>query len=158
MAEQHKRVQAGIAETRLSGNLHGKPAIFVDGRADAILPPNFASRAYFARNKSVEPASKLYYYEVTNAHHLDVLNGIPGFDSRYLPLHVYFVQALNLMYDHLKSGKPLPASQLVRTKPREQKDGKTLPIERANVPPIEASLGANTLISVGLDGKLRIPD
>jgi len=158
MAEQHKRVQAGIAETRLGGNLHGKPAIFVDGRADAILPPNFASRAYFARNKSVEPASKLYYYEVTNAHHLDVLNGIPGFDSRYLPLHVYFVQALNLMYDHLKSGKPLPASQLVRTKPREQRDGKTLPIERANVPPIEASLGANTLISVGLDGKLRIPD
>ena len=137
---------------------NGKPAIFVQGRADAILPPNFTSRAYFARNKALEPASKLYYYEVTNAHHLDVLNGVPGFDSRYLPLHVYFVQALNLMYDHLKSGKALPASQVVRTKPREQKDGKTAAIERSNVPPIESSLGANTLISVGLDGKLRIPD
>jgi len=156
--DQARRVQAGIAETHLTGNLNGEPAIFVQGRADAILPPNFTSRAYFARNKAVEPGSKLYYYEVTNAHHLDVLNGVPGFDSRYLPLHVYYIQALNLMYDHLKSGKALPASQLVRTKPREQKDGKTVAIDRSNVPPIESSLGANTLISVGLDGKLRIPD
>ena len=158
LAEQHRRVQSGMEETQLTGKLNGKPAIFVNGRADALLPPNFASRAYFARNKSLEPASKLYYYEVTNAHHLDVLNGVPGFDSRYVPLHVYLVQALNLMYDHLKTGKALPASQLVRTKPREQKDGKTVAIDRSNVPPIESSLGANTLISVGLDGKLRIPD
>jgi hydroxybutyrate-dimer hydrolase len=158
MLEQHRRVKNGILETQLTGKLQGKPAVFVNGRADAILPPNFASRAYFAQNKSLEPASRLYYYEITNAHHLDVLNGVPGFDSRYVPLHVYFVQALNLMYDHLKSGKALPASQVVRTKPREQKDGKTVAIDRSNVPPIESSLGANTLISVGLDGKLRIPD
>jgi hydroxybutyrate-dimer hydrolase len=158
LAEQHRRVKAGIVETQLTGKLQGKPAVFVNGRADANLPPNYTSRAYFLYNKTVEPASKLYYYEVTNAHHLDVLNGVPGFDSRYLPLNVYFVQALNLMYDHLKNGKGLPASQVVRTKPREQKDGKTVAIDRSNVPPIESSLGANTLISVGLDGKLRIPD
>jgi hydroxybutyrate-dimer hydrolase len=157
-AEQYRRVQAGIAETRLTGKLNGKPAIFVQGRADAILPPNFTSRAYFARNKALEPNSKLYYYEVTNAHHLDVLNGVPGFDSRYVPLHVYFIQSLNLMYDHLKSGRPLPTSQLIRTKPREQKDGKTVPIERSNVPPIEAALGPNSFIGIGLDGKLRIPE
>ena len=51
-----------------------------------------------------------------------------GFDSRYVPLHVYLTQALNLMWDHLKRGQPLPPSQLVRTKPREIKDGKTVPI------------------------------
>ena len=158
MLDQHSRVKAGIQQTQLTGNLKGKPAIFVNGRADAILPPNFASRAYFLRNKTVEPSSKLHYYEVTNAHHLDVLNGIGGFDTRYVPLHVYYVQALNLMWDHLKSGRSLPASQVVRTKPREQKDGKTVAIDRSNVPPIEASLGANTLISVGFDGKLRIPE
>jgi len=62
------------------------------------------------------------------------------------------------MYEHLKSGKALPTSQVVRTKPRAQQDGKTVPIDRSNVPPIESSLGANTLISIGLDGKLRIPD
>jgi hydroxybutyrate-dimer hydrolase len=153
-----KRVQAGIAETRLTGRLNGKPAIFVQGRADAILPPNFTSRAYFARNKALEPGSQLHYYEVTNAHHLDVLNGVPGFDSRYLPLHVYFLQSLNLMYDHLKNGRPLPTSQLIRTKPRGQKDGKTPPIDRSNVPPIESALGPNSLIGIGIDGKLRIPE
>jgi hydroxybutyrate-dimer hydrolase len=63
-----------------------------------------------------------------------------------------------MMWDHLKLGRALPASQLVRTKPREQKDGKALPIAAANVPPIQDSLGANALISVGLDGTLRIPD
>ncbi len=158
MLEKHRRVQRGISETRLSGHLRGKPAVIVNGRADAILPPNHAARAYYALNKTVEPGSRLYYYEVTNAQHLDVLNGVGGFDARYVPLNVYFIQALNMMWDHLRHGRALPASQLVRTRPRAQKDGKTLPITAANVPPIEASLGANTLIGVGLDGTLRIPD
>ena len=158
MLEKHRRVQRGIVETRLTGNLRGKPAVIVNGRADALLPPNHASRAYYAVNKTVEPASKLYYYEVTNAQHLDVLNGIAGFDARYVPLNVYFIQALNLMWDHLTRGRGLPPSQVVRTKPREQKDGKLEPIARANVPPIEASLGPNTLIGVGFDGVLRIPE
>jgi len=79
--DQARRVQAGIAETHLTGNLNGKPADLRARPGRCILPPNFTSRAYFARNKAVEPGSKLYYYEVTNAHHLDVLNGVPGFDS-----------------------------------------------------------------------------
>jgi len=158
LLEKHRRVAKGLDETRMSANLRGKPAVIVNGRADAILPPNYASRAYFARNKSVEPGSKLHYYEVTNAQHLDVLNGIAGFDMRYVPLNVYFTQALNLMWDHLTRGRTLPPSQLVRTKPRERKDGNTVPIAAANVPPIEHSLGGGALISVGLDGVLRIPD
>jgi len=75
-----------------------------------------------------------------------------------VPLGVYLTQALNLMWDHLTRGAALPPSQVVRTRPREQKDGKTQPIAGANVPPIERTLGAGTLISVGLDGVLRIPD
>jgi hypothetical protein len=46
----------------------------------------------------------------------------------------------------------------VRTKPREVTDGKTVAITAANVPPIESALGGGTVISVGLDGTLRIPD
>jgi len=158
MLEKHRRIQRGLAETHLTGNLRGKPAIFVNGRADAILPPNFASRAYFARNKSAEQGSRLHYYEVTNAQHLDVLNGVPGFDSRYVPLNVYYIQALNMMWDHLKRGRPLPPSQLVRTKPREQKDGKTVALAPTNVPPIEGALGPNSFITVGADGRIRVPD
>jgi hydroxybutyrate-dimer hydrolase len=158
MLEKHRRVRRGIEETALTGKLRGKPAIFVNGRSDAILPPNHASRAYYALNKSIEPGSRLHYYEVTNAHHLDVLNGVAGFDGRYVPLHVYFVQALNLMWEHLRNDRPLPASQVVRSKPREVKDGKAVPIASANVPPIEQAPGGNSLIGVGPDGALRIPD
>src|SRR3989440_3975212 len=158
MLEKHRRVQRGIAETPTSGNPRGQPGVIVTGRADAILPPNFASRAYVGRNRTAEPASQLRYYEVTNAHHLDALNGIAGFDSRYVPLNVYFVQALNLMWDHLKSGKPLPPSQVVRNKAREQKDGKTVSVGRANVPPTEQSLVPNSLISVDVDCHLRVPE
>ena len=159
MREQHLRIQQGIAETRMTANLRGKPAIIVNGRADAILPPNHASRAYVALNRLTEPSSKLRYYEVTNAHHLDVLNGIAGFDMRYVPLHVYYLQALNLMWDSLKKGSPLPPSQVVRSTPRAIKDGKVEPLVAANIPPISQSIGGpNGLISIGLDDSLRIPE
>jgi hydroxybutyrate-dimer hydrolase len=158
MLEKHLRVKRGMEETRLTGKLGGKPLVIVNGRSDALLPPNHSSRAYYRANKLAEPASQARYYEVTNAHHLDVLNGVGGFDSRWVPLNVYFVQALNLMWEHLKAGRALPPSQVVRTRPREQKDGKTVPIAAANVPRIEQALGPNARISVGLDGALRIPD
>src|SRR2546421_5650419 len=62
---------------------------------------------------------------------------VTGVQTCALPICVYFIQSLNLMWDHLQNGKPLPPSQLVRTKPRELKDGKPVAITRANVPPIE---------------------
>src|ERR1044071_5443576 len=134
LAEQSRRVRRGLEETRQSGNLRGKPAVIVNGRSDGVLPPNYASRAYYARNKAVEPGSRLYYYAVTHAHHLDVLNGIAGFDSRYVPLNVYLTQALNLMWEHLKRGQPLPPSQLVRTRPRQAKEGRAVALSSANLP------------------------
>jgi hydroxybutyrate-dimer hydrolase len=158
LAEQARRVQRGIEETRLTGNLRGKPAVFVNGRADGVLAPNYASRAYYARNKTVEPGSRLYYYEVTHAHHLDVLNGLPGFDSRYVPLNVYFTQALNLMWNHLKTGQPLPPSQVVRTRTRQIREGRAAALSLANLPPIERAPAPNARIGVDAEGRLRIPD
>jgi hydroxybutyrate-dimer hydrolase len=35
----------------------------------------------------------------------------------FAPLHYYFTQALDLMYEHLTKGSPLPASQVIRTNP-----------------------------------------
>jgi hydroxybutyrate-dimer hydrolase len=159
LLEQHRRVRDGIVETRLTGNLRGKPTLIVNGRADAILPPNHTSRAYLALNRAVEASGQVRYYEVTNAQHLDVLNGIAGFDTRYVPLHVYYVQALNLMWANLKSGRPLPPSQVIRTTPRVAKDGKTEAISAKNVPPISDAIGGpNAFISFGADNVLRIPD
>jgi hypothetical protein len=89
------------------------------GARDGILPPNFASRAYFGLNNVVEGSqSPLHYYEVTNAQHLDDINALPGFDTIYILLLRYFIQAMDLMYDHLRNGRALPPSQVVHTVPR----------------------------------------
>ncbi|MGA9521720.1 MAG: 3-hydroxybutyrate oligomer hydrolase family protein, partial [Myxococcaceae bacterium] len=113
------RVRAGIAEVRRTGNLAGRPTIIVQGRSDTFTPINHTGRAYYATNQVAEgSASRLRLYEVLNAHHLDAFNGLPGYDTRLIPLQRYFVQALDLMYAHLTDNAPLPPSQLVRTVPR----------------------------------------
>jgi hydroxybutyrate-dimer hydrolase len=118
-SENGERVGKGIQEVRASGNLHGLPAVIVTGRSDAVIAPNHASRAYFGLNRVVEGTkSNLHYYEVTNAHHLDTLNGLYSRSGYYFaPLHCYFTQALDLMYDHLTKGSLLPESQVIRTNP-----------------------------------------
>jgi len=132
------RVRSGIAQVKRSGNLRGKPAIIVHGRADNLVPVNHSSRPYFGLNRMVEGRdSNLRYYEVTNAQHFEAFIGLlAGYDTRFIPLHVYGVQALNLMYDHLKNGTALPRSQVVHTTPRSGTPGAADPITPANVPPI----------------------
>lgn len=155
----HRRLLAGVEAVRATGNLRGLPAIFVTGRSDAILPPNHTSRAYVGLNRLVEgEGSGLAYYEVTNAQHLDVLNGFPGFSDKFVPLHHYFVLAMDLMFDHLSEDVPLPASQVIRTTPRGFNDDGTVPaIGTANLPPIEP-LPAEDARILFAAGELRIPD
>ncbi len=131
----HRKLLKSIREIRASGNLGGKPAIFVTGRADAIIPPNHASRAYYGLNQLVEgDKSNLHYYEITNAQHLDAFNAFAGFNTRFIPLHHYFIQGLDLMFAHLKVElTDLPPSQVVETVPRT--DG-AQQIALGNVPPI----------------------
>jgi hydroxybutyrate-dimer hydrolase len=132
------RVQAGVKEVLRTGNLQGKPAIIVHGRDDTLVPVNFTSRPYFGLNKIVEGSkSKLSYIEVANAQHFDAFLAFPGYPQRLLPLHRYFVQAMDLMYANLKSGAALPASQVVRTTPRGLTGAVANPITPANVPPIK---------------------
>jgi hydroxybutyrate-dimer hydrolase len=75
-----------------------------------------------------------------------------------VPLHYYFIQALDQMYAHLTDGDRLPASQLVRTIPRGRSaDGSVPQIEVANLPPIKAAPSAADRIT--FDGQtLRIPE
>jgi hydroxybutyrate-dimer hydrolase len=151
------RVRRGIAEVQKRADLNGKPAIIVHGRSDALVPVNFSSRPYYARNKQIEGRrSRLSYIEVTNAQHFDAFLGIPGFDTRYVPLHVYFNRALDAMYAHLTGSAPLPPSQVVRTTPR----GGTSPapaLTPANVPAWSADPPAADRIT--FDGTtLTIPD
>ncbi len=157
--EKSERILDGISKARATGNLKGIPTVIVHGRNDAILPPNHTSRSYFALNSLKEKeGSNLRYYEVTNAHHLDSFNAFPGFDSRYVPLHRYLIQALTLVYEHIVRKRPLPPSQVVRTTPRGiDGDGKVPPIARKNVPPIADAPDGKDLIRLA-EGNLFVPD
>lgn len=170
MKEASDRVREGIDNVLLEADLRGKPAIIVAGRADALVPINHASRAYFGAsqlegrghghrhwhhgehergaNRSVR------YVEVTNAQHFDAfLPGGPvfgGFEKRFVPLHVYLIRSLDWMYDHLKNGKKLPPSQVVRATPRcpDPSCAVVPPITAANVPEIDPAPPAGDLITM----------
>jgi hydroxybutyrate-dimer hydrolase len=110
---------------------------------------------YFGLNNVVEGSlSSLRYYEVTNAHHLDSFNQFPGYNAMFIPLHRYFIQAMDLMYDHLRSGRPLPPSQVVHTVPRGVG---APPITASNLPPIADSPSPGVLITF-TSGQVNIPN
>jgi hydroxybutyrate-dimer hydrolase len=154
------RVRASVDETKRNGDLHGKPAVIVHGRADTLCPVNQTSRPYFALNKSRDSNSKLSYYEITNAQHFDAFidnAAVPGYDSRLVPLHVYVNRALDIVYANLKSGAAIPASQVVRTVPRGGAPCAAPAISPANVPPIAATPAASDAITFS-NNTLTIPD
>lgn len=152
------RVQQGMAEVTRSGNLRGKPALIVQGRSDTLIPVGFSSRPYFGVNKMVEGVgSKLSYIEVTNAQHFEAFLALPGYAERYVPLHRYFIQAMDLMYASLKSGAALPASQVVRTTPRGLNGAVANPLTIANVPPIKVAPAVADQITFG-NNIVTIPD
>jgi hydroxybutyrate-dimer hydrolase len=156
------RVQNGVKDIIRTGNLHGKPAIIVHGRSDGYILPNANARPYFGTNKLVEgAASKLSYIEVTNAQHFDAFIALPtllpGYDSGFVPLHVYFVRAMDAMWANLTSNTPLPPSQVVRTTPRGGTPGSAPPITAANVPPISAAPPAGNQITFS-NNTVNIPD
>ena len=155
---QSDAVRAGVAEVLLGGDLRGKPTLIVSGRSDALLPANHTGRAYTAFNRKVEGSqSRLNYIEVTNAQHFDAFNSFSGWDTRFVPLHGYFLQAMNAMYAHLKNGTALPPSQLVRTTPRGGMPGAAPAITAANVPAISALPAASDRI--GFAGtSLNVPN
>ena len=153
-------LRASIDAVKATGNLHGKPAIIVQGRSDTLLPMNHTSRPYYALNKTVDSASQLQLYEITNAQHFDAFidnAAAPGYDSRLVPLHRYFLQAMDLMWAKLKTGAALPPSQVVHTTPRGGTPGQAPAITLSNVPPVSATPAASSQITFG-GNTLTIPD
>jgi hydroxybutyrate-dimer hydrolase len=155
------RVQNGVKETLRTGNLRGKPAIIVAGRADTLVPVNMNARPYFGQNRIAEgAASKLAYIEVTNAQHFDAFidnAALPGYDSALVPLHYYFIQAMDRMWANLTQNVPLPPSQLVRTIPRGGTPGAAPAITTANLPPISSTPAAADQITFS-NNTVTIPD
>jgi hydroxybutyrate-dimer hydrolase len=147
---QAKRIAQGIEETIMTTNLRNKPTIIVSPRSDGLLPINHAGRAYFANAVTGFPktAANIRLYEITNAQHLDVLNGVPGFEGKFVPTYVYFTQAMNLMWERLSDQKPLPASQVVRTTTRAIVDGKPVALSANHIPSIASDPKADARIAM----------
>jgi hydroxybutyrate-dimer hydrolase len=148
------RLQDGVRQILARGRLEGTPTIILHGRDDPLIAPNHTSRAYYGLNLVSEgPGAPTRYYEVTNAQHLDAFNPFPGYSTRYIPLHHYFGEAMDLMWDHLTRGLELPASQVVRTRPRAAGS----PITTDNVPDIAAEPSDDDAITFA-GGVLEIPN
>ncbi|WP_321922013.1 D-(-)-3-hydroxybutyrate oligomer hydrolase [Paraburkholderia guartelaensis] len=151
-----QRMRQSVQAISVNANLHGKPAIIVQGRSDALVPINHASRAYLAANSEREGSrSHLSLYEVMNGQHFDAFLAVPGFDTHFVPVHYYNIAALNLMWNHLKNGAPLPPSQVIRTIPRGGSPGAAPPLGLANLPAIVENPGSNAIGAN--DGVVNVP-
>nr|WP_236954010.1 D-(-)-3-hydroxybutyrate oligomer hydrolase [Marinobacter salinus] len=82
------------------------------------------------------------------------MNGFPGVADRYVPLHHYYFQALDLVWATLKNKQPLPPSQVVRTLPRGDIG---TPLSEANLPDIDPDPESGDRI-VFVNNQLRIPE
>ncbi|WP_321962253.1 D-(-)-3-hydroxybutyrate oligomer hydrolase [Paraburkholderia sp. J7] len=150
------RMRQSVQAISVNANLHGKPAIIVQGRSDALVPINHASRAYLAANSEREGSrSHLSLYEVMNGQHFDAFLAVPGFDTHFVPVHYYNIAALNLMWSHLKNGTPLPPSQVIRTIARGGTPGAAPPLGLANLPAIVENPGSNAIRAN--DGVVNVP-
>jgi hydroxybutyrate-dimer hydrolase len=157
---QSQRVQQGVAEVQLNGNMRNKPAIIVAGRSDTLLPINHHSRPYFAKLHANGVGGNARYIEVENANHFDAFISSPllgGYDTRLIPLHYYFNQALDRMWAHLTTGAQLPGNQVVRTVARGGTPGAAPAITKANVPDIATAPAATNTINVA-NNLLAIPE
>ncbi len=157
---QATATRAGIDQTKRTGNLRGKPAVIVHGRSDTLIPVNHTSRPYYALNKQADAASRLAYYEVTNAQHFDAFIGnaaLAGYDTRLVPLHVYFNRAMDIVFNSLRNNAAIPPSQVIRTTPRGGTPGAAPAITAANVPAIPAAPAATDTITF-INNVLTIPD
>lgn len=159
-AVQHRRIRIGIEQVQASGRLRGVPAIIVNGRADAVVAPNHASRGYVGLHCALEgEIRRLSYCEVVDAHHFDAWNGLfPVLAARYVPLQPYLEQALDRMLDHLRAGRPLPPSQVVRSHPRGVADDGSIPPLDAtqHLPPLRDAPDGDGITYA--EGRLAIPD
>ncbi len=155
--EAYDRVQGGLEETVMSGDLQGIPTILIQGRSDQVVAPNHGARAYYARNRQVENRDDVVYWEVENGHHLEMFQafyyagwfGTPTSPDNIAYLNPYFHEAMDQMFAYLADGTPFALSQVIRTTPG--------PIGADMFGPIQDAPGAADAITWA-DNILTVPE
>ncbi len=159
-ASSNQQIEKGVSEVMASADLNKIPTIIIHGQDDNLINPNLSSRRYYANAKSNSANPTIRYYEVTNAQHFDAFAALPMYATEFIPLHYYFEKSLDLMMEHLINGKPLPPSQVVKTKTRTLNDNKIESLSDKHLTKIQAK--TKNLIALEQhknDGlKLVIPD
>jgi hydroxybutyrate-dimer hydrolase len=123
--------------------VHARPTPIVAERRDVTVPVNNSARAYTTFNPVTAcRSSPLGYVEAANARPSDAFLPFSGFDTRFVPLHAYFNQAMNSMYARLTANTALPGSQVVRATARGGNPGAAPALTPLNVPPIAATPAA----------------
>jgi hydroxybutyrate-dimer hydrolase len=74
-----------------------------------------------------------------------------------VPLTLYHLRALDLMWAHLTEKSALPPSQPIRTTPCGGEAGTAPPLQLSNAPPISMRPASGDVIEVK-DGRLQVPD
>lgn len=111
-----RRVQAGIAQTRVGLPRAGLPVVVVHGADDGLIPMAFTSAPYAAWTRAAGRDVRLW--EVANAQHFDGFLALPDYAARYVPLLPYVYSALDRVDAHLDGTGALPADAVIATTPR----------------------------------------
>jgi hydroxybutyrate-dimer hydrolase len=150
-------VRRGQDEVVMSGRLGNRPVIIVHGRADSLIPVNHASRAYYAVNQRDRGArDELRYYELEHGHHFDGYLALPGLAEGYVPMQVWLCRGLDALLERLRTGTPLPPSQVIRSRPRGGAGAAVPPLAEAHVGRLRADPGDDAIRYA--DGVLTVPD
>lgn len=98
---------AAVQATRAAPPRPGLPVLVVHGTEDGLVPEAFSGGAWARWAKAQGATAR--YWRVHAAQHFDAFLGLPALGSRYVPLMPYAYRALDLTWQHLAAGAPLPA-------------------------------------------------
>lgn len=126
--ENNQRLQSNIADLALTGDIHNKPAIIIQGSHDSLVGPNHNARAYMALHANRHPKrDNIRYLEINYGQHFDALLSWPEFRQQLVPMHYYFEQAMDAMWQHLKHQTMLPSHQQIMSHGALKMESKQLP-------------------------------
>jgi len=108
-----RAIHAGIDATRASGRPRASRVLVLHGADDGLVPAAFSGRAWVRGVEARGYTGELRYWELPHVQHFDAFLGLPAFAGRMLPLLPYVHEALDLAWNKVVDGAPLPPAGLV---------------------------------------------
>jgi len=114
-----QRLRQGVADIQAQpSTVHAPIVVVLSGRDDGLVPGRFNNDDWVARARAANPGRAIAHYEVENVQHFDAFLGVPVLGARYLPMLPFVWRAADAAWAASESGRPLPASGTLKTRPR----------------------------------------